>query len=151
MVEAAVHRGGKVRSNRYSANDGPRPAPHTRKQYWHPGNGRYPAKPPLRSERLGVAREQAHEDDPRHLRSRSTGDLERLCPPLKEIKAYHEVSHPLYSVWLLRTNWSTAQVRDDLAAHIDRTGKLRVWDVTGRAASREGLTQPDSAWIRATP
>lgn len=41
-----VHkRGGKPRSNRYSSTDGPKPAPHTRKQYWHPGNNRYQRNP----------------------------------------------------------------------------------------------------------
>jgi len=42
---AAVHRGGTTRSNRYSSGDGPKPAPGTRKQYWHPGNGRYQRNP----------------------------------------------------------------------------------------------------------
>ena len=45
MDRAAVHRDGKTTSNRYSRTDGPKPAPHSRKQYWHPGNGRYQRNP----------------------------------------------------------------------------------------------------------
>ena len=45
MDRTVVHRAGKVRSNRYSAGDGPKPAPHSRKQYWHSGNNRYQRNP----------------------------------------------------------------------------------------------------------
>jgi hypothetical protein len=45
MDRTVVHQGGKTRSNRYSGGDGPKPPPHTRKQYWHPGNGRYQRNP----------------------------------------------------------------------------------------------------------
>jgi hypothetical protein len=45
LERTVVHSRGKTRSNRYSSGDGPKPAPHTRKQYWHPGNGRYQRNP----------------------------------------------------------------------------------------------------------
>jgi hypothetical protein len=40
-----VHPAGKTRINRYTASDGPTQAPHSHKQYWHPGNGRYQRNP----------------------------------------------------------------------------------------------------------
>ncbi len=46
LERAVVHRSnGTTRSNRYSKSDGPKPAPGTRRQYWHPGNGRYQRNP----------------------------------------------------------------------------------------------------------
>jgi hypothetical protein len=45
LDRAVVHRNGKARSNRYSPSDGPRPRPHSRKQYWHPGNKRFQRNP----------------------------------------------------------------------------------------------------------
>jgi hypothetical protein len=49
LERTVVHKkGGGTRSNRYSSNDGPKPAPHSRKQYWHPGNERYQKNPHYR-------------------------------------------------------------------------------------------------------
>ena len=46
LERAVVHkRGGGTRSNRYSHGDGPEPKPHSRKMYWHPGNGRLQRNP----------------------------------------------------------------------------------------------------------
>ena len=46
LERAAVHQAGKApRTNRYASGDGPKPAPHSRKQYWHPGNQRYQRNP----------------------------------------------------------------------------------------------------------
>lgn len=47
MERTVVHKkGGGTRSNRYSGSDsGKKPAPGTRKQYWHAGNGRYQKNP----------------------------------------------------------------------------------------------------------
>ena len=45
MDRTVVHRGGKTTATRYSADDAPKPAPHARKQYWHPGSGRYQRNP----------------------------------------------------------------------------------------------------------
>lgn len=71
---------------------------------------------------------------------------------IREIKAYPEVIHPLYSVWLIRTGWTTTQVRDDLLQWIDDDDKFLVWDVTNRAASwNAALARSDADWIRNTP
>lgn len=49
LERTMVHRPGKSpRSNRYAPGDGPKPKPHSRKQYWHPGNGRYQKNPHYR-------------------------------------------------------------------------------------------------------
>jgi hypothetical protein len=45
LERTVVHHAGKTRSNRYAADDGPKPAPHSRKQYWHSGNNRYQRNP----------------------------------------------------------------------------------------------------------
>lgn len=45
MERTVVHTKSGPRSNRYAKSDGPKPAPHTRKQYWHPGNNRYQTNP----------------------------------------------------------------------------------------------------------
>lgn len=45
LERAVVHGRNGTRSNRYSSSDGPRPKPHTRKMYWHPGNGRLQRNP----------------------------------------------------------------------------------------------------------
>jgi len=45
MERTVVHTPKGPRSNRYAPNDGPKPAPHTRKQYWHSGNERYQRNP----------------------------------------------------------------------------------------------------------
>jgi hypothetical protein len=45
LERTVVHHGGKTRSNRYATGDGAKPAPHSRKQYWHPGNNRYQRNP----------------------------------------------------------------------------------------------------------
>ena len=51
MDRTVVHRSdGTTKSNRYTKGDGPKPAPHTRKQYWHPGNDRYQRNPHYRPE-----------------------------------------------------------------------------------------------------
>ena len=78
----------------------------------------------------------------------SSADYERL---IKEIEAYSEVLHPLYSVWLLRTSWTAEQVRDDLVPHIDSGDRLLVWNVTGRDAAWWGLSSAESQWIKSTP
>jgi hypothetical protein len=50
LERTVVHRRGRpARSNRYASGDGPKPKPHSRKQYWHPGNGRYQKNPHYRA------------------------------------------------------------------------------------------------------
>jgi hypothetical protein len=46
LERAVVHLpGGSTRSNRYRPGEGRRPAPGTRKFYWHPGNRRLQRNP----------------------------------------------------------------------------------------------------------
>ena len=70
---------------------------------------------------------------------------------IKEIKAYGDVIRPLYSLWLLRTDWTAEQVRNDLQRFVDDDDRLLVWDVTGRAAAWKRLSDEHSTWIRSTP
>ena len=45
LERTVVHHAGNTRSNRYAAKDAPKPAPHSRKQYWHSGNNCYQRNP----------------------------------------------------------------------------------------------------------
>jgi hypothetical protein len=78
----------------------------------------------------------------------SSADYERL---IKEIEAYDDVLHPLYSVWLLQTTWTAKEVRDDLVPHIDSGDRLLVWNVTDRGSAWHGLTSADGQWIKNSP
>jgi hypothetical protein len=83
-------------------------------------------------------------------RDETSQDYARL---IKEIEAYGQgnVIKPLYSVWLIRTEWTPAQVRDDLKRWIDDDDRLLVWDVTNRAASWHNLVPAHATWLRETP
>jgi hypothetical protein len=83
-------------------------------------------------------------------RDEASADYARL---INEVKAYGQVNviHPLYSVWLIRTEWTASQVRDDLQRWVDSSDRLLVWSVTDRAAAWSNLSPSDSTWIRDTP
>src|SRR4051794_2984431 len=89
---------------------------------------------------------------PRNVRLRgrdeTSQDYARL---IAEIKAYKNVINPLYSVWLLQTNWSAKQVRDDLQQWIDDNDRLLVLDATGKSAHWHTLRASDADWIRSSP
>jgi hypothetical protein len=58
-------------------------------------------------------------------------NYERLIARLKE----HGAIRVLLSQWALRTQWTAAQLRDDLRAYIDPNDRILVTGLTGEWAS----------------
>lgn len=74
-------------------------------------------------------------------------DYEGLIPAIKELGAWW---HHLDSTWLVKSNLSTKQIRDQLRAHIDSNDELLVVNVTGDARSWSGFNTRGSNWLRET-
>lgn len=53
------------------------------------------------------------------------------------------------SAWLVRTNASAAQIRDDLNGCLDSNDKLMVAGLSGEAAW-SGYTEQDARWLKQT-
>ncbi len=66
---------------------------------------------------------------------------------IKKIKSYGSWCHPQQSVWLVRSNKSAQQIRDDLLHVIDKNDRLFVARLTGEAAWY-GLPLEVSNWIK---
>lgn len=56
-------------------------------------------------------------------------------------------SNPLKSTWLIHTNKTATQVRNDLLGIIDNNDKLLVTDVSHDEMAWYGLPNSDSQWI----
>jgi hypothetical protein len=52
-------------------------------------------------------------------------------PVYDYLKSFSAYSHPLESLWLVRTWKSASPVRDELKQHVDRNDQVLVFDVTG--------------------
>ena len=65
----------------------------------------------------------------------------------KKLKAYGTYCHLQQSVWLLRTDQSASQVRDNLATCLDSNDKLFVAKLSGEAAWI-GYPETYSNWIK---
>lgn len=65
----------------------------------------------------------------------------------KRIKAYGPWCHALESTWLVATNQSAAQIRDNLLGVMDRDDGLLVTRLKGEAAWH-GLSAEISDWLR---
>lgn len=66
---------------------------------------------------------------------------------IKAIRAYGNFAKPLESVWILDTNWTVTQVRDDLRQHIDGNDGLLVMGLTGNWAA-VGLSEAVASWLK---
>ena len=49
------------------------------------------------------------------------------------MQSYERASHPLESMWLMKTDKSVAQVRDEVRRVVDEHDEILVFDVTGAA------------------
>ena len=49
------------------------------------------------------------------------------------MESYERASHPLDSMWLVKTDKSTPQVRDEVRRLVDDGDEILVFDVTGAA------------------
>lgn len=56
--------------------------------------------------------------------------------------------HHLDSTWLVQTDLSVVQLRDELRRLMDGNDKLLIIDVTGRAAAWFGFAETATTWIK---
>lgn len=54
-------------------------------------------------------------------------------PVYDYIKSHRVYARPLQSLWLIRTDKSASQVRDELKRYVDSNDKVLTFDVTGDA------------------
>jgi hypothetical protein len=72
-------------------------------------------------------------------------DYPKLIDKLKRYPGYW---HYLDSTWLVRTDLTHKQVRDQLKTLIDADDELLVVDVTGDAAAWTGFSEKAGQWIK---
>jgi len=65
---------------------------------------------------------------------------------INAIKAFGTWWHHLDSTWLIKTDWTSVQIRDDLKQHMDTNDELLVVRLSGEAAWK-GFNQKGSDWI----
>jgi len=67
---------------------------------------------------------------------------------IDHIKSYPSWAKPLYSVWLIKTDKTTAQVRDEIKNKTDANDRTLVLDVTGKSWASVGLPQEVVNWMK---
>jgi hypothetical protein len=67
---------------------------------------------------------------------------------IDHIKSYPNWCRYLMSSWMIKTDRTTTQVRDDMRAFIDANDDLIVVDVTADSAAWYGLSDEISNWIK---
>ncbi len=65
----------------------------------------------------------------------------------KAIKALGSWWHCLDSTWIIKTDWTSVQIRDDLSKHIDNSDELLVVRLTGEGAWT-GFDNQCSQWLK---
>jgi hypothetical protein len=77
-------------------------------------------------------------------RPRGAADYPNLIAAIKNIGSWW---HHLDSTWVVKSDLSAAQIRDQLTPHIDSGDELLVTCLTGEAAWR-GFNQEGSQWLK---
>lgn len=67
---------------------------------------------------------------------------------IEYIKSYSYWAKPLQSVWLIRTNKSTAQVRDEIKLRIDNNDKVLVIDITNKPWASFNISKEVTGWMQ---
>ena len=67
---------------------------------------------------------------------------------IKALQAYPDWWHYLDSTWVIKTNKTTTQIRDDLKQHIDASDELLVVRLSGEGAWT-GFVEKASNWLLA--
>lgn len=80
--------------------------------------------------------------------NKPTKDYSTLIERLRKFGTWW---HHLDSTWLVRTELTPVQVRDELRRLIDADDELLVIDVSGRASAWAGFNQKGSQWLRDYP
>ncbi|MDO6632786.1 CRISPR-associated protein Cas2 [Bacillus thuringiensis] len=70
-------------------------------------------------------------------------DYEKIS---KKIETYPNHSHILESVWIVKSDTSSKEIRDNLKTALDDNDKLFVSKLTGECAWRK-IDEPASQWI----
>jgi hypothetical protein len=65
---------------------------------------------------------------------------------IKALQAYPNWWHHLDSTWVIKTDWTAAQIRDDLKQHIDKSDELVVLRLSGEGAWT-GINEKGSKWL----
>jgi hypothetical protein len=73
---------------------------------------------------------------------------ERYATLITAIKALGSWAKPHYSLWLVKTDLTTVNVRDRLTPHLAQNDTILVIDVTSRAAAWSRLPTDVSRWIQ---
>ena len=66
---------------------------------------------------------------------------------IKALKAYPDWWHYLDSTWIIKTDWTHAQIRDDLWQHMDSSDELVVMRLSGEGAWA-GIAEKGSKWLK---
>lgn len=72
-------------------------------------------------------------------------NYDELIAAIKKLGAWW---HHLDSTWLVKSNLSTKQIRDQLRSYVDAGDELLVVNVTGDARSWTGFNARGSNWIK---
>lgn len=64
------------------------------------------------------------------------------------IKSFPEWAKPLYSVWLVKSDKTASQIRDEIGAQTDANDKTLVIDVTGASWATNRVSQDITSWIK---
>ena len=66
---------------------------------------------------------------------------------IEQIKAVGAWWHHLDSTWLVKTNKTASQLRDDLGAFVDADDELLIIDVSGDFWATKGIAKSGSDWL----
>lgn len=66
----------------------------------------------------------------------------------ERIKKYPKWAKPLESFWIVKTQSSVAEVRDELMTLIDKNDELLTIDVTSRGWASYGLSTKVTDWLK---
>ena len=66
----------------------------------------------------------------------------------RQLKSYDNWWHHIESGWIVITDETPVEVRDDIAARADRNDKFLVVDISNQPAARTGIKQSGSTWLK---
>jgi hypothetical protein len=65
-----------------------------------------------------------------------------------QLKSYDNWWHHIESVWIVTTDKTPEEVRDDIAARADRNDKILGVDISNQPAAWPGIEQSGSTWLK---
>ncbi len=67
---------------------------------------------------------------------------------IEYIRAYNYFAKPLKSVWLIKTNKSVSDIRDDLKVLSDNNDGILVIDITNKYWATAGIDKEVTEWMK---